>query len=298
MITTKLIEYKNGNTNVTIFTDGSKNREYLNIDNIHINHPESIDVKITDYCDMGCLYCHEQSTIKGNHGNLKTLLNILSELPKGVEIAIGGGNPLDHPKLIWFLKEVKKQGLISNITINQGHLTKHFNQIKELIDLDLVKGIGISITNNNFTIIKELCKLSSNIVFHVIAGINNISILDKLNNCTNNCKVLILGYKTFGRGIAYYNNKIESNIDNWAMFLPKYFGDMVLSFDNLAIEQLDIKRFFTEMGWNKFYMGNDFTFTMYVDAVKQEYAPTSRSDDRISFDNRTLIQYFNEFKTI
>ena len=67
----------------------------------------------------------------------------------------------------------------------------------------------------------------------------------------------------------------------------------MVSFDNLAIEQLDVKRLFTNKGWDKFYMGDDFCSTMYIDAIKQNYAPTSRSSDRRSFDQYTLLEYFN-----
>lgn len=31
---------------------------------------------------------------------------------------------------------------------------------------------------------------------------------------------------------------------------------------------------------------------VYIDAVNKQYAPTSRSKDRESFDNYTLIEYF------
>jgi len=57
-----------------------------------------------------------------------------------------------------------------------------------------------------------------------------------------------------------------------------------------------VKRLFTQEGWEKFYMGDDFTYTMYIDAVEGNYAPTSRSKDRESFNNYTLINYFNQFK--
>jgi hypothetical protein len=49
---------------------------------------------------------------------------------------------------------------------------------------------------------------------------------------------------------------------------------------------------FTTEGWDKFYMGDDFCFTMYIDAVKQEYAPTSRDANRMSFDEISLTDYF------
>jgi hypothetical protein len=70
----------------------------------------------------------------------------------------------------------------------------------------------------------------------------------------------------------------------------------VISFDNLAIEQLDVKRLFTNKGWDKFYMGDDGRFTMYVDGIKQKYAQTSRSHNRIPFSDMSLFEYFTIIK--
>ena len=100
----ELFKYLNGNTSVVIYQDGTKVREILDIESNGFIHPESIDVKITNYCDMGCLYCHESSTTSGTHANLERLLKIIKCLPSGVELAIGGGNPLSHPDLISFFK--------------------------------------------------------------------------------------------------------------------------------------------------------------------------------------------------
>jgi hypothetical protein len=80
------------------------------------------------------------------------------------------------------------------------------------------------------------------------------------------------------------------------MYLPKYFGKSIISFDNLAIEQLNVRRLFTNKGWDKFYMGDDFTFTMYIDAVKQHYAPTSRNSYRKSFSEYSLLEYFKNYR--
>ena len=110
------------------------------------------------------------------------------------------------------------------------------------------------------------------------------------------CKILVLGYKKFGRGIDFYDDKIDEEIKRWYMYLPKYIGKCLISFDNLAIEQLNMKRLFTDEGWNKFYMSDDFTFSMYIDAVKQEYASTSRSSERTSWGDYPLIEYFQKFR--
>lgn len=307
-------QYINGNTNVTIYSDCTKVREYDDINNVIISHPESIDIKITNYCDMGCSYCHEQSTKEGKESDIFKLLDVLSVLPSGVELAIGGGNPLSHYELYHFLTVCKERGHIINLTINQGHLKTFYPLIKDLIDNQLVKGIGISIINNNYKWIKEIKKLSNNIVYHVINGINDVTIIQDLmdlevdiQNCHssrvdyNNCKILILGYKQFGFGVNYFannDNLITKRMKDWYIFLSKYFNKQcTLSFDNLAIEQLNLKRFFTNEGWSKFYMGDDFVHTMYIDAVKQEFSPTSRTlDKRKSFSEISLIDYFNSFR--
>lgn len=307
-----LSSYKNGNVNVTILKDGTKIRstDYIDGDNIFFDFPESIDVKITNYCTPEennpiCAYCHEKSNLNGQHGDLKILQNILSELPAGVEIACGGGDTLSHPEIISFLTTIKNQGLIANITINEKHVKKHQELLSFLIKEDLIKGIGISYTSKKyFNDIKPILELSPNVVFHLIIGINHLDdisdlmLLTKENN--RECKVLLLGYKQYGLGINYYikNKNIEDNKYQWYIKLPKFFKNenLILSFDNLAINQLNLKRFFSEKSWGFFYMGDDFTHSMYIDAVNQQFAPSSTSSNRRSFNDTNLTSYFKNKK--
>lgn len=294
---TTISKYTNGNITVTIEDDGTKIREYDGIPEPQF--PESIDLNITEYCDLDCEFCHEDSNRKGKHATYKDLINVVSYLPAGVELAIGGGNPLSNPSLIPFLNFVKQRGLIANITINQKHILKNMRIIKNILNDNLVKGIGVSVNGEYTESLKKLCRLSDNVVFHVIAGVHDVDFMDKLIILTGNPKILVLGYKKFGRGIPHYNKnrkKVDSNIKKWYMYIPKYIDKCVISFDNLAIEQLKIKRLFTDEGWDKFYMGDDFTFTMYVDAVNKIYAPTSSSSDRKSWEGNDINSYFKKYR--
>lgn len=290
-----LARYTNGNTLVTVYEDGTKIREYEEIPTPYF--PESMDIKITNYCDLGCKFCHESSTVYGKHADLKKLRAVLVSLPAGVELAIGGGNPLDHPDLIDFLLWCQGRGLICNITINQRHLKKYFDTITTLIEHNLIKGIGISINGSHFDKIKELKSLSNNIVYHVIPGVHDISILDTLSEI-GNCKVLVLGYKIFGRGENYFNEDVVKDIAKWRNGIKDYLSKFLLAFDNLAIKQLDIKSLVPSNLWEKFYMGDDFTFSMYIDAVEQQYAPTSTSIERVSFNEMSLFEYFIKYKNL
>ena len=65
-------------------------------------------------------------------------------------------------------------------------------------------------------------------------------------------------------------------------------GDMlvhfeVVSFDNLAIEQLQVKRFLTNEEWESFYMGADSEFTFYIDMVDGTFGKNSLAPENERF---------------
>jgi len=279
-----ITNYNNGGYNVSIHSDGTKIREQIS-DSPPI-YPESMDIKITNYCDLSkyCKWCHEGSNTKGKHADLDILLGVLEGLPKGVELAIGGGNPLSHPDLIYFLEEVKSRGLIANLTINKLHVNKHKQLITNLVANDLVKGIGI--THSEVQDISWLENLTNNLVYHVIAGVHNHEDLLKMK------KVLVLGYKQVRKGKSYFSHKVEDNLQSWIWNIRNYLGnDRIVSFDNLAIEQLKIKRFLTKEAWDSFYMGDDGMFTFYLDAVEQKYSLSSTSMERFTFDDNVVDMF-------
>lgn len=286
----ELISYQNGNTFVKLFEDGSKIREFEG--EAQPEFPESIDLKITDFCDMGCAFCHEQSTKQGKHGDIDFLLDLIEGLSAGVELAIGGGNPLSHPDLEKLLNALKEKGIIANITINQGHLKPYRVFIQNLIDQNLVKGVGISLTKNNLD--TTLLPKTSNLVFHVIAGVQEYKIIDDLLKAISEPKILILGYKEYGFGKDFLNQTIRDRLHSWKMSLPHYLGKTIISFDNLAIKQLEVQRLLTKEGWEKFYMGDDGKFTMYIDGVTKTYAISSTKTRLSILENDKITDLFKK----
>lgn len=269
-------KYKNGNYSVAIFDDGTKIR-HTKEEKFNANFPECMDIKITNYCDRGCLYCHEASSEDGKHGDILNV-DFINILKPYTELAIGGGNPLSHPDLLEFLKLLKEKHIIANMTVNQRHFEENINYIDNLIKNDLIKGLGISLINPTDSFIEKVKKYP-NTVIHVINGIVKLENLKLLYG--KDLKILILGYKQFRRGKEYYSNKIETNkqgiYDNLKEIIDNF---KVVSFDNLAIEQLEVKRLLTEDEWNSFYMGDDGQFTMYIDMVNKQFARCSVSDKR------------------
>lgn len=266
--------YKNGNFVTTILSDGTKIRETKD-DEFIPSFAENMDVKICNYCDIGCKFCHEGSSINGKHGDI---LNekFIDTLHPYQEIAIGGGDATSHPDLIPFLQKIKKKKVIANMTVNQIHFEKKQELIKRLVNEKLIYGLGVSLVNPTKHFI-ELIKQYPNAVIHVINGVLKPSDIKALEN--NNLKMLILGYKHLRRGNEYFEEE-QNDIETKQQWLYENLEDIiqkftVVSFDNLAIEQLDVKRLLTQEEWDEFYMGDDGKVTYYVDMVERKFAQSS-----------------------
>lgn len=266
--------YRNGNYVTTILSDGTRIRE-TNDDEFISDHAENMDIKITNCCSMSCPFCHEGSTKDGKHGDI---LNekFIETLHPFQECAIGGGNILEHPDLIPFLEKLKEKKVIANITVNQIHFEKEQKLIKKLVDEKLIYGLGVSLVKPTDKFI-NLIKQYPNAVVHVINGVLTESDVKAMEN--NNLKMLILGYKHLRRGNEYFEHereRIEVN-QNW---LYENLDDItckfkVVSFDNLAIDQLNVKRLMSDKEWDEFYQGDDGSSTYYIDMVERKFARSS-----------------------
>lgn len=311
--------YENGNHIVRIFDDGTKIKEtghfeevclpgkkggykkWVPSDEDHFTYdfPENADIKITDYCDAGCAYCHENSTTKGVHGDLRRIEKTLDSLHAGTEMAVGGGNALAHPDLIWFLEKLKSRGVLANITINQKHLRPYKDLICKLVAENLVHGIGISLVNSsNKDDFDFIDTLGDNVVIHTIAGVLDEKDFEVLKGR----KILILGYKNLRRGSSFLEKdfvNINHRMDMLrVVWLPQLRKECkVVSFDCLAIEQLDPKKTLniSQEAWDTLFQGADTDVkdkdgnitcaTMYIDVPTMTVArmSTAALDKRYSF---------------
>jgi MoaA/NifB/PqqE/SkfB family radical SAM enzyme len=295
----KFVKVKNGN--YTMYLDletGTKIRKN-DLDFFDPEKPESMDIKITNKCDMGCAFCHENSTPDGIHGDIMNLKFIETLLPY-TELAIGGGNPLTHPDLIPFLEKCKVLKLVPSMTINQYHFMKpeYEELIDKLVNEKLIYGLGVSLTVASDEFINKIKKYP-NAVIHIINGVQSLNQVKKLYD--HNLKVLILGYKMFRRGIEYFSEAVDiikNDYYNELAEMTKHFD--VVSFDNLALKQLEVKRLLTEDEWNEFFMGDDGSHTMYIDCINKQYARSSTApiEDRRELldDIKPMFDYIRSLK--
>jgi len=241
-------------------------------------------VKNHNYFVSNCLVhnCHEKSTVDGLHGDEELGLNLFRDLPAGAELAIGGGNPLSWDGLYRFTDTMKERGVICNITVNSVHVRKFDSLIESMVQDKTIHGLGISYFRALLHNCLPFTKMTPNVVFHVIMGVHTIEDLRHIIKTVPNAKVLLLGYKQYGRGEKYFSPTIEKNLYDWYVTLHEFFKvkDLTLSFDNLGIKQMKLERFFDKEQWNQFYMGDDGKFTLFVDLVKLEYCKSSTTPIR------------------
>lgn len=272
-----IAHYINGNYRVYLFEDGTKIR-YSKDPYFKAAFAENIDIKLTDRCTgTNCGFCHEGSGPTGKNGDILNL-KFFDTLHSGQEVALGGGNVLEHPDLVELLKRLSTKGVVCNITVNQIHFLKNEQFLKSLIESKLIKGLGVSLVCPTEKLIEALHQsVFENVVVHTINGIVTKQDIEKLKN--NGVKLLILGYKTLRRGASYLDsnhNKIAEN-QTWLKHnIKNLFGFFkVVSFDNLALDQLDMKNQLSEDIWKTYYMGDDGTSTFYIDCVNKKFAKSS-----------------------
>lgn len=244
--------------------------------------PLNIDCNISNRCNNGCFFCYQGCTPNGKEANIKKFLedrnSWLYSLHEGTELALNGNEPL-HPDLPLLLKFCKERNIFANLTVRENTLLQHQSQIERWLNEGLIHGIGISPSEYSFEMI-EFCKNHPTAVIHTIAGITTIEQYKYLEYLTNKeLKILILGYKNFGKGVDYkkgcfemINGKLQ-DLKKEVKWFPEMFK--VVSFDNLAIEQLRIRELLTEEEWAKFYRGDDGNHTLFIDLVDETYAKNS-----------------------
>ena len=274
-----LASYRNGGYEVSVYRDGTKVRDAVDASQPP-RLPEQMDLKLTDFCDAGCAWCHEKSTPKGQHGDVTRTLALLKDLPPGAEIAIGGGDPLSHPEFERFVRGLRDQGLVPSVTVNGRHLARSRAMLERLISDGQLFGVGVSYHDRLPDWDYE------HMVLHLIAGVNAPAVLDE---ATRRMKVLVLGYKQFGRGKKLFEirqKQVQDTIASWYRELFVVAREHHLSFDNLAIDQLKPSRVFKDIdAYAQQYMGPEGQFSMYVDAVTETFALSSYSPDRFGWSN-------------
>ena len=263
--------YINGNYQVEIKEDGTKIRTSL--DGTFVpKRVETLDINLSNKCSVGCSYCYINATPQGLDGDFKKLFNF--DIPRYTELAINYNGT--HEVFDNFMDRKGTCDWIINLTINSKLLNSpdQVAKLQSWVDNRNLKGIGIS-TNTCI----DVPLISDNIVYHTIAGVTPTTEIVKMLQA--NKKVLILGYKQLGRATTL------PDLSTWDIDSILAVKKGILSFDNLALTQLDIKYKVSAELWENHYMGEEGTTSFYIDLVTNTFSRSS-VDSSIKFDAHNL----------
>ena len=294
------MKYRNGNAVVTLdLRDGTRIIEYPDNDGLILETPLNIDIRVSTQCPYGydtntkkstCAFCHESALVDGQECHYGILQQVLmdAKLPRGTEIALGVNQVTED--LVQFVKNLWKLGLVVNITMNERYITEFGDTgLKQM--LPYVFGLGISYRSLQGCLsLPDWIADYPHTVIHVINGIDDFDDIKELGIKYH--KLLVLGEKDFGfnRGKVDLSTEEHKQWKSNIMQLTEIFD--IVSFDNLGLQQLEICGKITDEEYKSFYQGEH---SMYINAVEQYFAPSSRTRNNIKHFGETDLRSYFQF---
>lgn len=284
-----LIIYDPVTGNKTHFAKGN-----YKIGDVPADFPELVDLKISDYCDLGCSFCYQNSTRRGKHGDLQVIKDVISKLSHlgTFEIAIGGGEPLQYPHLEEVIHHANACGITANFT------TKDYKTLSKRGDLlHYIGGVAVSVATPEevYDAIKWLADLTteerSRVSFQVPVGAQTYEQFVELIAaiaCYSIRRVTLLGYKMVGRGTASKYHSFEDKLgdiffkqepyrwDETRFYTATVYPNLSVGIDTqLAQKAPEFIAKLPHQVVDKVVMYKEGLHSCYIDAVKKQIAPSS-----------------------
>ncbi len=172
--------------------------------------PELIDISVSNHCTKGCIFCYRDSLPNNKFMSLKDYEFVLKSVYDNkwgnvFQVALGGGEPLEHPDIIEILKITRKYGVVPNFTTNALHASNRIaSQIKPLVGAVAISYQNIdAITSSNASVfIEEGVKTNIHYLLNRKNIYQGIEILEgKYNELLDGFNsIVFLTYKPMGRG--------------------------------------------------------------------------------------------------
>ena len=271
----------------------------INFDEYIASAPELVDIKVTDWCDLACRFCYQDSTNKGKHAPFQALKAIIDDLAEaGVfEVALGGGEPMSHPQFIDLLEYCDLKGIVPNFT------TKNYAALAEQRFSQYAKwcgSIGVSVATpedvSKFLEVADLITCPTRqISLQVAMGAQTAEqfqeMLDMLKGSKSFSGLILLGYKNTGRGqrakgnLWYEDGRVDGQ-DPISMFrsFQKLFRSQNAWYPvpSLSMDTEMVRSCEQHLARNgvrpELYMKNEGRVSCYIDAVSMRIAPSSYCD--------------------
>lgn len=245
--------------------------------------PELVDVKITDFCPIGCEFCYQDSTTKGKHApenDIRTLARTLGEL-RVFEVAIGGGEPTMHPQFEEILKSFRYYGIVPNFTTKSTHWMDKPTIVAAVLESGGSFAYSINTVAELREVLPRLQSFKGRAHVQHVMGVdeNEQAFKELLTACAEeHIPLTLLGYKTVGRGKSLLAKDYSWWLDVvLAVGKEKYLRvgiDTALAAQ--YVEQLHAARIPSRL-----FEVKEGAFSMYIDAVTKTAGPSSYAPEKM-----------------
>lgn len=251
--------------------------------------PELVDISISNHCSKGCEMCYRNSNLDNNYLTIedyKYALNCLKHPEYGnvFQVALGGGEPLEHPDFLEIINITRQFNVVPNFTTNGILIT---DKIAKIIK-GKVGAVAVSINNiNNIADSNIRILIENGIRTNIHYVIDNINIFQAIqilkgefNSKLNGINAIVfLTYKPAGRGNRDIMLKMDKSLNDFIELIDHNdcicnigfdacFVPLLMHFTKIRKEVID----FCEVGY----------FSVYIDE-KLNVSPCSFSNGKDSF---------------
>lgn len=204
--------------------------------------PELVDISISNHCSKGCSYCYRDSTSNNYFMSLEDYELVIKSLYNEkwgnvFQIALGGGEPLEHPNFIEILNITRDYNIVPNFTTNGLHVTNKIAiKIKNLIGAAAISYADINSipysTANYF--IEEGIKTNIHFILDKFSIKQGIEILTgKYNIILKGFNAIIfLTYKPMGRGSKNLCLELNDDLINFCNQIHRNSCNISVGFDS------------------------------------------------------------------
>lgn len=172
--------------------------------------PELVDISISNHCTKGCSFCYRDSIPNNVFMSLADYEFVIKSLASErwgnvFQVALGGGEPLEHPDFIDILKVTRNYGVVPNFTTNAMHISKEIaEQIKPLVGAVAISFPNIKAipTSKAHIFIEEGIRTNIHFILDRKSIKQGIEILEGRHNelLKGFNSIIFLTFKPMGRG--------------------------------------------------------------------------------------------------
>lgn len=272
--------------------------------------PELADISISNHCSKGCSFCYKDSCINNEFLSVEDYCRILDSMNHPqygnvFQVALGGGEPLEHPDFLEIIAETCRRSIVPNFTTNGMQLTPKIcgslsgkigavalsvssmadlekKKLAFLIDAEIKTNIHYVLSKNN---LEEACKILRGCYNELLNGINAIVFLTYKPAGRANAKDVIQDNKFFR---AFLSLVDETSIARPRFGFDACFVPMLLKFSHINPSFIDTCE--------------GAFFSVYID-YKMNVSPCSFSAGKDSYSLKDFAFYdiwnhkFNSYRT-